>query len=63
MTRSQRRWHSWLWLVLGPLTVVGLLLALSARPPVATRSQASSAVTPTNGGEPAVNPPAVEGRP
>lgn len=33
MTRSQRRWHSCLWLALGPLILLGMLVALAARPP------------------------------
>jgi hypothetical protein len=63
MTRSQRRWHIWLWLALGPLTFVGLLMALSARPPIATRSLVPSIAPPANGVEPAVKPPTGEGRP
>lgn len=63
MTRSQRRWHIWLWLALGPLIVVGLLTALSARPPIATQSQVPSITPPANGVEPAVEPPIVEGSP
>lgn len=63
MTRSQRRWHTWLWLALGPLIVIGLLTALSARPPIATQSQVSSIAPPANGVEPAVKPPIVERRP
>ncbi len=33
MTRSQRRRHAQLWLALGPLILLGLLVALAARPP------------------------------
>jgi hypothetical protein len=32
MTRNHRRWHAWLWLLLGPLLVVGFVLAILARP-------------------------------
>jgi hypothetical protein len=32
MTRSQRRWHVWLWLALAPLLAAGLVLALALRP-------------------------------
>jgi hypothetical protein len=31
MTRSQRRWHLWIWLVLGPLVVDGLVLSVLLR--------------------------------
>jgi hypothetical protein len=31
MTRAHRRWHLWLWRVLGPLTLAGLVTALLAR--------------------------------
>jgi hypothetical protein len=31
MTRSHRKWHLWLWLVLGPLTAAGLVLGLVLR--------------------------------
>jgi hypothetical protein len=32
MTRSHRRWHLWMWLILTPLIVVGFLVALWSRP-------------------------------
>jgi hypothetical protein len=32
MTRNHRRWHAWLWLLLGPLVVAGLVVGLLARP-------------------------------
>lgn len=31
MTRNHRRWHAWLWLVLGPLLVMGFVVGLLAR--------------------------------
>jgi hypothetical protein len=31
MTRQHRRWHVWLWLVLGPLVLVGLILSIVLR--------------------------------
>jgi hypothetical protein len=31
MTRSHRQWHLWLWLVLGPLALIGLLLSVAWR--------------------------------
>ncbi len=34
MTRLQRRIHTWVWLVGGPLLVVALVLALALRPAV-----------------------------
>lgn len=33
MTKGQRNAHLFLWLVFGPIAVVGLLLALQWRPP------------------------------
>jgi hypothetical protein len=32
MTRAHRRWHAWLWLVLGPLLAAGFIAGLLARP-------------------------------
>jgi hypothetical protein len=32
MTREQRRWHLWLWMILTPLLAVALILALASRP-------------------------------
>jgi hypothetical protein len=32
MTRSLRRWHLLLWLVLGPLLLAGLALSVAFRP-------------------------------
>jgi hypothetical protein len=32
MTRSHRLWHAWLWLILGPLLVAGVVAGLLARP-------------------------------
>jgi hypothetical protein len=32
MTRNHRRWHAWVWLVLGPLLVGGFVVGLMARP-------------------------------
>ena len=34
MTTGQRKAHVLLWLVLGPLAIIGLVLALQWRPPV-----------------------------
>jgi hypothetical protein len=31
MTRSQRRWHLWIWLVLAPAVIVGVVIAIRAR--------------------------------
>ena len=31
MTRNHRRWHAWLWLLLGPLVVAGFVVGLLAR--------------------------------
>ena len=31
MTRLHRRWHLWLWLVLSPLILVGLVVSLTLR--------------------------------
>lgn len=42
MTRSQRRWHAYLWLALGPLIAIGLMMALSGRPPAPIQSQIRS---------------------
>jgi hypothetical protein len=42
MTRSHRRWHAWLWLVLGPVLVAGFVAALAARPaPIAQPAPAA----------------------
>lgn len=43
MTRSQRRWHSHLWLALGPLILLGLLTALAVRPPAPIQSATRAA--------------------
>jgi len=32
MTRNHRRWHAWLWLLLGPLILAGFVVGLLARP-------------------------------
>ena len=32
MTRNHRRWHAWVWLLLGPLIVAGFVVGLLARP-------------------------------
>ena len=63
MTRSQRRWHTYLWFALGPLLVVGLLMALSARPPVPIQSETPSTADRVGSAAPAVKSPAAEGRP
>lgn len=39
MTRSQRRWHVYVWIVLGPLIALGLVAALSARVPPAIQPE------------------------
>jgi hypothetical protein len=31
MTRSHRRWHFWLWVVLGPLIVLAFLISVLLR--------------------------------
>ncbi len=59
MTRSQRRWHVRIWLALGPLIALGLLAALTQRPPnpieqggpVAVAGRGSSAAKPSTGAE------------
>lgn len=63
MTRSLRRWHAYLWLALGPLFLLGLLLALAARPPVPVQSETSSSADRFNSAAPAVKSPAAEVRP
>ena len=32
MTCNHRRWHAWVWLVLGPFIALGFVLGLLARP-------------------------------
>jgi hypothetical protein len=32
MTRNHRRWHAWLWLILGLLIVAGFVAGLWSRP-------------------------------
>jgi hypothetical protein len=32
MTRNHRRWHAWVWLVLGPFIALGFVVGLLARP-------------------------------
>jgi hypothetical protein len=32
MTRNHRRWHAWIWLILGPLLAIGFAVGLRARP-------------------------------
>ena len=32
MTRNHRRWHAWVWLVLGPVIALGFVVGLLARP-------------------------------
>lgn len=39
MTRSQRGWHAHLWLALGPLILLGILVALAARPPAPIQAE------------------------
>lgn len=59
MTRAQRRRHVSLWLVLGPLILIGFFAALRARPRDAFRSESGAAETdeipfhkPEDGGNP-----------
>jgi hypothetical protein len=32
MTRNHRRWHAWVWLLLGPFIALGFVVGLLARP-------------------------------
>jgi hypothetical protein len=32
VTRNHRRWHAWVWLVLGPFLALGFVVGLLARP-------------------------------
>jgi hypothetical protein len=32
MTRNHRRWHAWVWLLLGPVIALGFVVGLLARP-------------------------------
>ena len=32
MTHNHRRWHAWVWLVLGPVIALGFVVGLLARP-------------------------------
>jgi hypothetical protein len=32
MTRNHRQWHAWLWLVLGPILLLGFVVGLLSRP-------------------------------
>jgi hypothetical protein len=32
VTRNHRRWHAWVWLVLGPFIALGFVVGLLARP-------------------------------
>ena len=32
MTHNHRRWHAWLWLLMGPLVMAGFVVGLLARP-------------------------------
>jgi hypothetical protein len=63
MTRSQRRWHSYLWLTLGPLLVLGLLVALSARAAVPIQSKAHATAGQIDRAAPSAQLPVNEGTP
>lgn len=39
MTLRHRRWHFWMWLLLGPAIAVGLVLSWNARPVPVVESQ------------------------
>lgn len=43
MTRSQRRLHIRLWSVLGPLILLGFVMALANRPPVLIHTESQDA--------------------
>ena len=32
MTRNHRRWHAWVWFILGPFIALGFVVGLLARP-------------------------------
>lgn len=36
MTRNHRRWHAWVWLMLGPILAGGFVVGLLTRPTPAT---------------------------
>jgi hypothetical protein len=44
MTRQQRRWHLWLWLILTPLLAAALILALASRPALEDQPSADGAL-------------------
>jgi hypothetical protein len=71
MIRSQRRRHLWIWLILGPLILLGFALGLSARRPapvqdagvnkVATGATAGVSAGMTPGVTPGITPGAGAG--
>ncbi len=63
MTRPLRRWHAYLWLALAPLIVIGLLSALSARPPVPIQSKNHSAAERGSAGVASAPSPVAEAGP
>ena len=52
MTRSQRRWHLWLWVVLGPMSLAVLLAAVFARRPIPIQPVPADSEGPTGAGSP-----------
>jgi hypothetical protein len=63
MTRSQRRWHAYIWLTLEPLIVIGLLTALPARPPMPIPSEKHATAERIGAGVAAAQSLVGEGRP
>lgn len=47
MTRTQRKMHLVLWLVLGPAALTGLVLAVLARPPIPVQPGQAPGTEPT----------------
>jgi len=52
MTRELRRWHLWLWLVLGPATIVLAAALLIARGAFTPQSVSQPDAADRSGGQP-----------
>lgn len=63
MTRSQRRWHLYLWLTLAPLILLGFLSALLMRPVVPIQSDKQWPADRTSGAAPGADGETVKGQP